>query len=71
MNDERSLLQQALDFAAERQITLPVFSDVALKLQKAVREESYDITEIEKAIDRTRHSWPRCCAPATPPSSAD
>ena len=51
MSDERSLLQQALDFAEQRQITLPVFSDVALKLQKAVREECYDITEIEKAIE--------------------
>ena len=48
---ERSLLRQALDFAEERQITLPVFSDVALKMQKAVREESYDIGEIERAIE--------------------
>ena len=49
--DERSLLDQALDFAAERRITLPVFSDVALKVQKASREERYDINEIEKAIE--------------------
>lgn len=48
---ERSLLQQALDFAAERKITLPVFSDVALKVQKAAREERYDIGEIERAIE--------------------
>ena len=48
---ERSLLRQALDFAEERHITLPVFSDVALKMQKAVREESYDIGEIERAIE--------------------
>lgn len=48
---ERSLLRQALDFAEERQITLPVFSDVALKMQKAVRDESYDIGEIERAIE--------------------
>jgi HD-like signal output (HDOD) protein len=51
MSDERSLLQQALDFADERQITLPVFSDVARKLQHAVREERYDIGEIERAIE--------------------
>ncbi len=49
--DERSLLQQALDFAEARKITLPVFSDVALKLQTAVREERYDIGEIERAIE--------------------
>ena len=49
--EERSLLEQALGFAAERRITLPVFSDVALTVQKASREERYDITEIEKAIE--------------------
>ncbi len=49
--DDRSLLQQALDFAAERHITLPVFSDVALKVQKAARDGRYDISEIEKAIE--------------------
>jgi putative nucleotidyltransferase with HDIG domain len=51
MSDERSLLEQALAFAEARQITLPVFSDVALKVQKATREERYDITEIERAIE--------------------
>jgi putative nucleotidyltransferase with HDIG domain len=49
--EERSLLEQALDFAAERRVTLPVFSDVALTVQKASREERYDIAEIEKAIE--------------------
>ena len=49
--EERSLLQQALDFAAERQITLPVFSDVARKVQAAARDERYDIGEIERAIE--------------------
>ncbi len=51
MNDERSLLDQALAFAEERQITLPVFSDVAQKVQKASREERYDISEIERLIE--------------------
>jgi putative nucleotidyltransferase with HDIG domain len=51
MSEELSLLEQALAFAEERQITLPVFSDVALKVQKASREERYDISEIERAIE--------------------
>lgn len=51
MSDDLSLLDQALAFAEERQITLPVFSDVALKVQKASREERYDISEIERAIE--------------------
>lgn len=49
--EERSLLDQALAFAEARKISLPVFSDVALKVQKASREERYDISEIEKAIE--------------------
>lgn len=49
--EERSLLDQALAFAEAKKITLPVFSDVALKVQKASREERYDISEIEKAIE--------------------
>ncbi len=49
--ETRSLLQQALDFAAERRITLPVFSDIALTVQKAVRDERCDIGEIAKAIE--------------------
>ena len=49
--EERSLLDQALDFAEAKKITLPVFSDVALKVQKASRDERYDISEIEKAIE--------------------
>lgn len=51
MSEELSLLDQALAFAEHRQITLPVFSDVALKVQKASREERYDISEIERAIE--------------------
>lgn len=51
MSEELSLLDQALAFAEKRQITLPVFSDVALKVQKASREERYDISEIERAIE--------------------
>lgn len=51
MSEELSLLEQALAFAEKRQITLPVFSDVARKVQKASREERYDISEIERAIE--------------------
>lgn len=48
---DRSLLDQALAFAAARQVTLPVFSDVARKVQNATREETYDIADIERAIE--------------------
>jgi HD-like signal output (HDOD) protein len=51
MTDDRSLLDQALEFAQARKISLPVFSDVALKVQRATREERYDIAEIERAIE--------------------
>lgn len=51
MNDDRSLLDQALEFAEARKITLPVFSDVALRVQKATRDERYDIKAIERAIE--------------------
>ena len=51
MTREDSLLDQAVAFAEARQITLPVFSDVALKVQKAAREERYDIGEIERVIE--------------------
>lgn len=51
MSQELSLLDQALDFAAARQITLPVFSDVAVTVQKAAREEHYDVAQIERAIE--------------------
>jgi putative nucleotidyltransferase with HDIG domain len=51
MSDERSLLDQALAFAEARQITLPVFSNVAIKVQTAAREERYDIAEVERAIE--------------------
>lgn len=49
--DKRSLLDQALAFAVEKRITLPVFSNVALTVQKAAKAESYDITQIERAIE--------------------
>ncbi|MEZ5315765.1 MAG: HDOD domain-containing protein, partial [Vicinamibacterales bacterium] len=49
--DERPLLDQVLEFAAEKRITLPVFSDVARQVQRATRAESYDIGEIERAIE--------------------
>lgn len=47
----RSLLDQALAFAEARRITLPVFSDVAVKVQMATRDETYNIDEIERAVD--------------------
>jgi len=40
-----------MDFAEERQITLPVFSDIALKVQKAARDEHYDVSDVERAIE--------------------
>lgn len=46
-----SLLDQALAYAEEKKITLPVFSDVAITVQKATKEETYDISQIEKAIE--------------------
>jgi putative nucleotidyltransferase with HDIG domain len=49
--DKRSLLDQALAFAVEKRITLPVFSNVALTVQKAAKAESYDIGQIERAIE--------------------
>ncbi|MGE3473382.1 MAG: HDOD domain-containing protein, partial [Vicinamibacterales bacterium] len=49
--DERPLLDQVLEFAAEKRITLPVFSDVARQVQRATRADSYDISEIERAIE--------------------
>ncbi len=51
MSTERSLLEQALAFADQRQITLPVFSDVAVKIQKASHEERYDIGDVERSIE--------------------
>ena len=51
MTAERSLLEQALDFAEEKQITLPVFSNVAVAVQKAAHEDTYDIAQIERGID--------------------
>ena len=48
---QRSLLDQALAYADEKKITLPVFSDVAQKVQKASNEDTYDISQIERAIE--------------------
>jgi HD-like signal output (HDOD) protein len=49
--NRRSLLDQALAFAVEKRVTLPVFSNVALTVQKAAKAESYDIAQIERAIE--------------------
>jgi putative nucleotidyltransferase with HDIG domain len=51
MTDDRPLLQQALEFAEARRITLPVFSDVAVKVQQATKSDRYDLADIERAID--------------------
>jgi putative nucleotidyltransferase with HDIG domain len=51
MTGETPLLEQALQFADERRITLPVFSDVALQVQAAAREDRFDMTKIEQGID--------------------
>jgi HD-like signal output (HDOD) protein len=40
-----------MTFAQRRNITLPVFSNVAMQLQEASRSDSYDISAIEHAID--------------------
>ena len=50
MTQDRPLLEQIVDFAARRQVTLPVFSNVATKL-RAAAGGSYNILEIERAID--------------------
>ena len=51
MSDELSLLDQALGFAEERQITLPVFSDVALQGAEGVARGALRHREIERAIE--------------------
>ena len=50
MNADRPLLEQVLEFAEVRGITLPVFSDVALKVQQAARSDSFDLSDVERAI---------------------
>jgi HD-like signal output (HDOD) protein len=47
----RSLLDQLVDFATTRDITLPVFSSAALTLRKAIEQDVYDPAALEKAID--------------------
>ncbi|MDH4066898.1 MAG: HDOD domain-containing protein, partial [Acidobacteriota bacterium] len=51
MNTELSILDQALEFAEARQITLPVFSDVARKVQAAASDDAYNVGDIERAIE--------------------
>lgn len=45
------LLVQMQAFAESRNITLPVFSDVARQLREASQSDAYDITVLEHAID--------------------
>lgn len=45
------LLDQIVEFAQRRHISLPVFTDVTTKLQAAAGSDSYDMTVIERAID--------------------
>lgn len=45
------LLDQIVEFARRRNVTLPVFSDVAATLQAATNSDSYDMTTIERSID--------------------
>lgn len=51
MNTELSLLDQVLAFADKRQVTLPVFSQLAQQVQAAAREDRFDMTAIERAIE--------------------
>jgi HD-like signal output (HDOD) protein len=46
------LLEQIVEFAERRKVSLPVLSDVSTKLQAATNSDAYDITPIERAIDR-------------------
>lgn len=50
MNTDVSLLDQVLQYAEERHITLPIFSDVALQVQAAVRDERVAPADIERMI---------------------
>lgn len=52
MNTDLSLLDQALSFADAHNVTLPVFSDAALQVQAAARDEEVDISQIERLISR-------------------
>lgn len=52
MTDRPSpLLVQLHAFATRRNVTLPVFSDVARQLREASHADTYDITALERAID--------------------
>jgi HD-like signal output (HDOD) protein len=52
MNTDLSLLDQALAFAQARNLSLPVFSDVALEIQAAARDEEVELSEIERLISQ-------------------
>jgi HD-like signal output (HDOD) protein len=52
MNSELSLLEQTLAFAEAHSVTLPVFSDTALQVQAAARDEDVEVSEIERLISR-------------------
>ena len=45
------LLDQIVEFAERRKITLPVLSDASSLLQSALYSDNYNMTEIEHAID--------------------
>jgi len=45
------LLDQIVEFAEHRQVTLPVLSDVSATLHAATNSDTYDMTVIERAID--------------------
>ena len=51
MNQDLPLLDQMTEFAASRGVSLPVYSDVAQQIQTAARADTYDVTEVERAID--------------------
>lgn len=51
MNRDMPLLDQMMEFATARGVTLPVFSDVARQIQAAAEADSYDLGAIERAID--------------------
>jgi putative nucleotidyltransferase with HDIG domain len=51
VNENLPLLDQIVEFADRHQITLPVMSDAAMKLQAAARSENFDMAVVEKAID--------------------
>ena len=51
MNPEVPLIVQLTDYAAQKQIALPVFSNVARQLREASHSDNYNIASIESAID--------------------